>query len=158
MLDIDNFFESNFARLNASFEERGGGLMDLSVGAEVARRGPSWRPGSPPCSCISVWSLYTSLCGRADVGMSSAEAARLICGGDVVLEADQPLLPTPSKSAPELIDGGVSAPVYVITPAYRWDQIERTKITLGSRSIRHEWPRLPDHFPCSIVDFTSVKI
>lgn len=110
-MEIDSFLDSNFARLKASFEERGGGLMDLSVGAEVARLGPVWRPGSPSCSGVSVWSLYTSLSGRADVGMSSAEAARLICGGDVVLEADQLLLPTPSKTAPELIDSGVSAPV-----------------------------------------------
>ena len=67
-----------------------------------------------------------------DVGISSAEAERLICGEGVALEADQPLLPTSSETGPELVDSGVSAPVAVVTPAYPLDQVTRTKITLGS--------------------------
>lgn len=48
MLEIDSFFDSNLARLNASLEESGGGLMERSVGADVARLGPVWGPGPPP--------------------------------------------------------------------------------------------------------------
>lgn len=67
-----------------------------------------------------------------DVAISSAEAARLICGEDVMLEADQPLLPAPSETAPEPVDSGVSTPVFVVTPGHPWDHMPHTKVTLGS--------------------------
>lgn len=54
-----------------------------------------------------------------EVGISSAEAARLIGGEDVALEADQPLLAASSEVAPELADSGVGVSISVVTSRYR---------------------------------------
>ena len=92
--------------------------------------------------------------------MSSAEAARLICGKDVVsdLDAGQPLFPTSSEIALELVDSGVSAPISVTTSASPRDQMRHTIIALGSRSVRQDWPHLPNPIPSSIVDPIRVEI
>ena len=117
ILEIDSFFDSNFARLNASLEERGGGLIERCVGAYVARLGPIGRSGLPSCASVCVWSLYAVFFRRVDVGISSAEAARLICGEDAVLEAGQPLHRISSEIAPDSVDMGVIVPALVVTPA-----------------------------------------